>query len=97
MSDDEFLSYGSDSGNVSPEPDPDSDIDDIYDDVIGEEPSTSRSDQKSEDDYPVEILSTEQIVQDMVNSIKEVNLVIQVCHNLNWVRLVSEGLFSTKP
>ena len=78
MSDDEFLSYGSDSGNVSPEPDPDSDIDDIYDDVIGEEPSTSRSDQKSEDDYPVEILSTEQIVQDMVNSIKEVNLVIQV-------------------
>jgi len=78
MSDDEFLSYGSDSGNVSPEPDPDSDIDDIYDDVIGEEPSTSRSDQKSEDDYPVEILSTEQIVQDMVNSIKEVNLVIQI-------------------
>ena len=82
MSDDEFFDYGSDSGNVSPEPDPDSDIDDIYDDVIGEEPSTSRSDQKSEDDYPVEILSTEQIVQDMVNSIKEVNLVIQVCQTL---------------
>ena len=36
------------------------------------------SDHKSEDDYPFEILSTEQIVQDMVNSIKEVNLVIQV-------------------
>ena len=78
MSDDEFLSYGSDSGN---EYDADSDIesvDDIYDDVIGEEPTTSRSDQKTEDDYPYEVLSTEQIVQDMVNSIKEVNHVIQV-------------------
>lgn len=42
MSDDEFFDYGSDSGNVSPEPDPESDLDDIYDDVIGEEPSTSR-------------------------------------------------------
>ena len=76
--DDDFLSYGSDSGN---ECDADSDIesiDDIYDDVIGEEPTTSRSDQKTEDDYPVEVLSTEQIVQDMVNSIKEVNHVIQV-------------------
>jgi len=78
MSDDEFLSYGSDSGN---EYDADSDIesvDDIYDDVIGEEPTTSRSDQKTEDDYPYEVLSTEQIVQDMVNSIKEVNHVIQI-------------------
>jgi ariadne-1 len=46
---------------------------------LGEEagPSCSR-DQKSEEEYNFEVLSTDQIVQHMVESIKEVNSVIQV-------------------
>lgn len=31
------------------------------------------------DDYPFEVLSTEEIVQHMVDSIKEVNTVVEVC------------------
>ncbi|RZF33702.1 hypothetical protein LSTR_LSTR016138 [Laodelphax striatellus] len=43
---------------------------------------------QSEDDYPFEVLSTEEIVQHMVDSIKEVNMVVEVrifinfCHPL---------------
>ncbi len=46
---------------------------------LGEEPGPSGGrDQKSEEEYHYEVLSTEQIVQHMVESIKEVNSVIQV-------------------
>ena len=46
---------------------------------LGEEPGPSGGrDQKSEEEYHHEVLSTEQIVQHMVESIKEVNSVIQV-------------------
>lgn len=31
------------------------------------------------DDYPFEVLSTEEIVQHMIDSIKEVNTVVEVC------------------
>lgn len=49
---------------------------------LGDEagPSGSR-DQKVEEEYHFEVLSTEQIVQHMVESIKEVNSVIQVSRN----------------
>ena len=38
------------------------------------------------DDYPFEVLSTEEIVQHMVDSIKEVNTVVEVCfvHENQW-------------
>jgi len=46
---------------------------------LGEEPGPSGGrDQKSEEEYHYEVLSTDQIVQHMVESIKEVNSVIQV-------------------
>ena len=46
---------------------------------LGEEPGPSGGrDQKSEEEYHFEVLSTDQIVQHMVESIKEVNSVIQV-------------------
>ena len=45
---------------------------------LGEEPGPSRDESKGEDDYQFEVLSTEQIVQHMVECIKEVNTVIQV-------------------
>lgn len=34
------------------------------------------------EDYPYEVLSTEQIVQHMVDSIKDVNSVVEVLYNL---------------
>ena len=50
---------------------------------LGEEPGPSNGrDQKSEEEYHYEVLSTEQIVQHMVESIKEVNSVIQVSYFL---------------
>lgn len=82
MSDDEYISYDdqSDSGNVSPEPgqEEDDDLDYGVDIGLGEEPSTSKHDPRSDEEYPFEVLSTEQIVQHMVECIKEVNSVIQV-------------------
>jgi len=51
---------------------------------IGEDQGPSHHEIKSdEDDYFHEVLSTEQIVQYMVESIKEVNNVMQVSE-LNW-------------
>lgn len=35
------------------------------------------------DEYPFEVLSTEEIVQHMVDSIKEVNSVVEVCIMIN--------------
>lgn len=42
------------------------------------EVSTHREKQTDCDDYPYEVLSTEEIVQHMVDSIKEVNSVVEV-------------------
>lgn len=80
-SDDEYLFGESDSGNVSPEPEEDEDESDFGMDIgigLGEEPGPSRQEQKSDDEYSHEVLSTEQIVQHMVECIKEVNSVIQI-------------------
>lgn len=71
-SDEEIPSDEVDSGNVS-----------SSDDVefpMEVESNTSREKQNEIEDYPYEVLSTEQIVQHMVDSIKEVNSVIQVCN-----------------
>jgi hypothetical protein len=78
---DEYGLYNaSDSGNESP------DVDDVEDDEfgmdigLGEEqggPSGSGTDKK-EEEYQFEVLSTEQIVDYMVETIKDVNSVIQV-------------------
>jgi ariadne-1 len=81
-SDEEYFLDESDSGNVSPEPEDDEDEQDFGMDIgLGEEPGPSRIEQSSESEYPHEVLSTEQIVQHMVESIKEVNSVIQVLKN----------------
>ncbi len=69
-SDEEVPSDEVDSGNVS-----------SGDDVefpMEVESNTSREKQNEVEEYPYEVLSTEQIVQHMVDSIKEVNSVIQV-------------------
>ena len=74
MSDDEYIFDDSDSGNVSPEPDDDDDDYIGVDDVgLGEEPGSSRSDPRAEDDFLFEVLSTEKIVEHMVDCIKEVS------------------------
>lgn len=76
-SDDEILSEN-DSGNVS-----------SGDDVefpMEVETNSSKEKQNEIEDYPFEVLSTEQIVQHMVDSIKEVNSVIQVRINQNLTR-----------
>lgn len=41
-----------------------------------------REKQADADDYPFEVLSTEEIVQHMVDSIKEVNSVVEVIYSL---------------
>ena len=51
-------------------------------------------DQKVEEEYHFEVLSTEQIVQHMVESIKEVNSVIQVSSGGTMVRIVASFLRS---
>lgn len=67
-SDEEIPSDDVDSGNVSSS-------DDIEMEV---ESNASREKENEADDYPFEVLSTEQIVQYMVDSIKDVSSVIQV-------------------
>lgn len=69
-SDDENPSDGVDSGNVS--------SGDDVEFTMEVENNTSLEKQNDIEDYPYEVLSTEQIVQHMVDSIKEVNSVIQV-------------------
>ena len=69
-SDEENPSDGVDSGNVS--------SGDDVEFTMEVENSTSLEKQNDIEDYPYEVLSTEQIVQHMVDSIKEVNSVIQV-------------------
>ena len=76
MSDDEFFYNDSDSGNVSPDSDQDDEDDYIgVDDVgLGDEPGCSRNDPRAEDDFLYEVLSTEKIVEHMVDCIKEVSV-----------------------
>jgi ariadne-1 len=83
MSDDEFISYDDSDSGVSYSPEPDHEDEDDYigvDDVgLGEEPGSSgRNDPRAEDDFQYEVLSTEKIVEHMVDCIKEVNTVIQI-------------------
>lgn len=61
-----------DSGNES------SGSDDV-DFAMEVESSTTRDRQTDSDDYPYEVLSTEEIVQHMVDCIKDVNSVVEVC------------------
>ena len=78
MSDDEFDFNDSDySGNISLESD-DEVNDDFEDPGYGEEPGPSREGASHEDDYPFEVLSTEHIVDHMVDCIRDVNTVIQI-------------------
>ena len=77
MSSDEDLYE--DSGNESPDIDDDDDNSFGSDIGLGEEPGPSdRHDQSHDDDFQFEVLSTEQIVQHMVDSISEVTNVVQV-------------------
>lgn len=45
------------------------------------ESAATRDRQNDTDDYPYEVLSTEEIVQHMVDCIKDVNTVVEVCHS----------------
>ena len=92
-SDDDYL-YDDDSGNESPE-DEEEEEEDMQDEVddfgidMDPEPGGSHA-QKIEDEYPFEVLSTEKIVSNMVESIKEVSMVVQdqipttTVHHLSW-------------
>ena len=80
-SDDDFLYDATDSGNESPEEEgeEEEDMQDEVDDFgidMDPEPGGSHA-QKIEDEYPFEVLSTEKIVSNMVESIKEVSAVVQ--------------------
>jgi len=79
---DEYLEYEdmSEEGN--------SDDDDNFVDGLEMEPSSSATQEKQEaEDFPYEIFTADQIVQFMVDSIKEVNAVVQV--GLETVQLCS--------
>ena len=80
-SDDDYLYDATDSGNESPEEEgeEEEDMQDEVDDFgidMDPEPGGSHA-QKIEDEYPFEVLSTEKIVSNMVESIKEVSAVVQ--------------------
>lgn len=79
MSDEEFDFDDCDSdysGNISLESDDEPNVD-FEDPGYGEEPGPSKE-ASHEDDYPSEVLSTEQIVEHMVECIREVNTVMQI-------------------
>lgn len=65
-----------DSGNVS------SGDDDFAMDVDINNP---RDRGQQEEDYPFEVLTTEEIVQHMVDCIKEVNTVVEVIHDFSFL------------
>lgn len=73
-SDEEIPSDEVDSGNES--------SGDDVEFAMEVESNSSREKQNEVEEYPYEVLSTEQIVQHMVDSIREVNSVIQVCNLL---------------
>lgn len=68
---DTFDNDNVDSGNVS-----------SGDDDFGMEVDAGQNKERAAEpeDYPFEVLTTEQIVQHMVDSIKEVNTVVEVSH-----------------
>lgn len=68
-----------DSGNVS------SGDDDFAMEV---DINNSRERQSEPEDYPFEVLTTEQIVQHMVDSIKEVNTVVEVSYYQFYIILI---------
>lgn len=45
--------------------------------------SSSTHERRDDEDFHYEVLTAEQIVQYMVDSIKEVNAVVQVCNSLD--------------
>lgn len=74
---DTFDNDNVDSGNVSSG----------EDDFAMEVDMTSAKDlQGDTEPYPFEVLTTDQIVQHMVDSIKDVNMVVEVCDIVYWVR-----------
>ena len=80
-SDDDWNYDATDSGNESPEEEgeEEEDMQDEVDDFgidMDPEPGGSHA-QKIEDEYSFEVLSTEKIVSNMVESIKEVSAVVQ--------------------
>jgi len=80
-SDDDYLYDATDSGNESPEgEESDGGMQDEVDDFgidMDPEPGSSVMGQRIEDEYNFEVLSTEEIVSNMVDSIKEVSTVVQ--------------------
>jgi ariadne-1 len=77
-SDDDYdgLYEATDSGNVSPEEEDSDEMEDDMDIGLGEEPGNSED--KTEEEYYFEVLTTDEIVNHMVESIKEVNNVIEI-------------------
>ena len=71
---DDFLYEDEDSGHEIE----DDDDEDFIGMEMEPEPS-SAPDKRDVDDYPYEVLSPEQIVQHMVDCIKEVNAIVEVC------------------
>jgi len=73
-SDDDYLYEDDDSGNIS-------DSDDLEEDdemdIVGFGEDPGHSDDRKEEEYHFEVLTTDQIVEDMVQCIKEVNDVIE--------------------
>lgn len=66
--------YEDDSDQMEDDED---DQDDFVD--IGMDPEPTSAKHKNEEEFPYEVLTTEQIVRHMVDCIKEVNTVVQVC------------------
>ncbi|XP_023232654.1 E3 ubiquitin-protein ligase arih1-like isoform X2 [Centruroides sculpturatus] len=72
MDSDEDVLYGSDSGNEST-----GEEDDGLSIGLEPEPATSKDKMDIEEEFVYEVLTTEQIVQHMIDCIREVNTVVQ--------------------
>ena len=81
LSDDEYYDEATDSGNDSPNMEEEDEDLDIMDIGLGDDSGPSNLDPRQDEEYPYEVLNTEEIVRLMVDSIKEVNSVIQVSHH----------------
>jgi hypothetical protein len=97
-SDDEMYSI---ENSDSAEEENDDDEDDDYVMSLDQEPagaamkSPRNEEENSEEDFPFDVLTTDQIVQHMADSIKEVNTVVQVdfCCYSGWGDNVFRSLF----
>lgn len=74
MESEDDLLYNEDSGN---EVQDDDDEDDFIGMEMEPEPSSAQ-DKRDVEEFPFEVLTTEQIVQHMVDCIKEVNTIVEV-------------------